>query len=101
MFIVKIDDTKTRRFSTRKSARSYSRRAIRRGANFVAIFVRANNDDASNETNENDVLANVYRARIDDATRVRDFVRIDVNEFVAYVRAINARESTTKTSKKS
>jgi len=101
MFIVKIDDKKTRRFSTRKSSRSYARRAIRRGANFVTIFVRASNDDTSNEINEDDVLANVYRARIDDTTRVRDFVRVDVNAFVAYVRAIeNARDAKTRTSKK-
>jgi hypothetical protein len=99
MFIVRIDDTKTRRFSTRKSARSYSRRAIRRGANFVAIFVRANDDDATNETNENDVLANVYRARIDDETRVRSFVRIDVNEFRAYVNAITRNENDAKSRK--
>jgi len=99
MFIVKIDDTKTRRFSTRKSARSYARRSIRRGANFVAIFIRANDDDASNETNENDVIANVYRARIDDATRVRDFVRIDVNEFRAFVNAIDAKTRNASKSK--
>ena len=99
MFIVKIDDTKTRRFSTRKSARSYSRRSIRRGASFVAIFVRANNDDVSNEIDENDTLTNVYRARIDDVTRVRDFVRIDRDTFVAYVRAIDAKTRNAKTRK--
>jgi hypothetical protein len=86
MYIVRIDDAKSRKFSTRKSARSKSRRAIERGASFVAIFERRTNDE-TNEIVEGDTLKNVYTFVIDDVTKSRRHRRIEIDDWNAYVRA--------------
>jgi hypothetical protein len=87
----------TKRFTDHKSARSFSRRSIRRGASFVAVFEREKAGDDSNEVLEDDALKNVYRASVDDEG-VRNFVRIPVEDFQAFAKGVT--KSSKGTSKK-
>ena len=80
----------TKRFTDHKSARSFSRRSIRRGASFVAIFKREKADDDSNEVLEDDALRNVYRAHV-DSEGVREFIRIPVDDFQAFAKGITSK----------
>jgi len=86
----------TKRFTDHKSARSFSRRSIRRGASFVAVYERESASDESNEVLKDDALTNVYRAHV-DGEGVREFIRIPVEDFQAFAKGIeNKGKGTSK-----
>lgn len=80
-YIVSVHLPETKRteraFSAHKSARSFARRSIREGADFVTISFRPT--DA--EGNEKDALRNVYRAEVDTVNHVRRHARVPVDSF--------------------
>ena len=101
MFIVhtmRDESLAAKRFSERKSARSFARRSIRGGANFAAISERDSALDTSDSPLDSDTVRNVYVPSVldmgDGTAPVRTFRRIDVGAFAALVRRnVSALES--------
>lgn len=74
---------KSRAFSSHKSARSWTRRGIREGADCAVIVFRP----ADAEGSEADALKNVYRADVDTALHTRRHVRVSVDDFRSLIAA--------------
>lgn len=71
-FVVTTSKGEKKAFSSHKSARSFSRSAIRGGADWVFIHLKKDAQDLKEEG----ILRNVYRAEVDTKAHTRTHVRV-------------------------
>lgn len=71
-FVVTTSKGEKKAFSSHKSARSFSRSSIAKGADWVFVHLKARPDDPKEEP----ILRNVYRAQVDTVNHTREHVRV-------------------------